>query len=277
MNVQAWKQLQEGDAGNAVTGLQYLLREHGFGVVADGAFGPATAAAVREFQEGRGLPSVGGAVEPNTWRALVDASGPGSTGEAVRGVQSFGLVVVPGQAPVAVDGVYGPVTLERVVAFQGSWGLDTDGVADDETWSYLTAGGRAWPLVKPGATDATNFRVSPVQHLLRAHGATIAVDGVYGPQTGEAVRRFDASNRAVFVSNTVGNLTWPSLVVQVGPGDSGEAVRAVQRVAGPLAVDGNFGSKTEAAVRDFQERFGLVVDGIVGQITWHALVVPKFD
>ena len=276
MNVQAWRELQEGDSGSAVTGLQYLLREHGFDVVADGDFGPVTAVAVRQFQDGRGMPFAG-RVEANTWRALALVSGPGSTGEAVRGVQSFGLVVIPGHEPLVVDGVYGPVTRERVLGFQGTWGLTVDGVAGHETWSYLTAGGQAWPLVKPGATDTTNYRVSPVQHLLRHHGFGVAVDGVYGPQTGEAVRQFDGSNRVVFVSDTVGSLTWPALVVEVGPGDSGEAVRAVQRVAGPLTVDGEFGPKTEAAVRDFQERFGLVVDGIVGQDTWHALMVPKFD
>ena len=37
-------------------------------------------------------------------------------------------------------------------------------------------------------------------------------------------------------------------------------------------VDGIFGSKTEAAVRKFQEIFGLEVDGIVGKATWYALV-----
>ena len=37
-------------------------------------------------------------------------------------------------------------------------------------------------------------------------------------------------------------------------------------------VDGIFGSKTEAAVRKFQEIFGLAVDGIVGKATWYALV-----
>ena len=37
-------------------------------------------------------------------------------------------------------------------------------------------------------------------------------------------------------------------------------------------VDGIFGSRTEAAVRKFQEVFGLSVDGIVGQATWYALV-----
>ena len=37
-------------------------------------------------------------------------------------------------------------------------------------------------------------------------------------------------------------------------------------------VDGIFGSRTEAAVRKFQEVFDLDVDGIVGRATWYALV-----
>lgn len=37
-------------------------------------------------------------------------------------------------------------------------------------------------------------------------------------------------------------------------------------------VDGIYGSRTEAAVRAFQQIFGLTVDGVVGQATWYALV-----
>jgi peptidoglycan hydrolase-like protein with peptidoglycan-binding domain len=37
-------------------------------------------------------------------------------------------------------------------------------------------------------------------------------------------------------------------------------------------VDGIFGSRTETAVRRFQEIFGLSVDGVVGKATWYALV-----
>jgi hypothetical protein len=35
--------------------------------------------------------------------------------------------------------------------------------------------------------------------------------------------------------------------------------------------DGDFGQKTDLAVRNFQEKNGLVVDGIVGPITWNLL------
>jgi N-acetyl-anhydromuramyl-L-alanine amidase AmpD len=40
-----------------------------------------------------------------------------------------------------------------------------------------------------------------------------------------------------------------------------------------VVVDGQFGPETEVAVKVFQSRRGLAADGIVGPVTWSALVV----
>jgi len=61
--------LTQGETGKAVRRLQERLVRHGYGVVVDGDFGPATAAAVRGFQADHGL-TVDGAVGPETWEAL---------------------------------------------------------------------------------------------------------------------------------------------------------------------------------------------------------------
>lgn len=53
-------------------------------------------------------------------------------------------------------------------------------------------------------------------------------------------------------------------------GDTGDLVKEIQAKLGVEQV-GNFGPKTEAAVRDFQAAHGLHVDGVVGKDTWDAL------
>jgi peptidoglycan hydrolase-like protein with peptidoglycan-binding domain len=62
----------------------------------------------------------------------------------------------------------------------------------------------------------------------------------------------------------------------IAAGATGTAVRRLQRALRRtpnlgLVVDGVFGPKTEAAVKDFQKGAGLVVDGKVGPLTWAAL------
>ena len=64
-----------GDQGDEVAGIQGELANLGYDVVADGAFGSATAAAIKEFQRSRGL-SVDGLVGDSTYRALMGRSIP---------------------------------------------------------------------------------------------------------------------------------------------------------------------------------------------------------
>lgn len=58
-------------------------------------------------------------------------------------------------------------------------------------------------------------------------------------------------------------------------GDRGEEVRRLQfslvSHGAQIKADGAFGPQTERAVTSFQDRAGLVVDGIVGPKTWEAL------
>lgn len=53
-------------------------------------------------------------------------------------------------------------------------------------------------------------------------------------------------------------------------GAKGDLVKIVQAKVG-VGADGDFGAKTEAAVRAFQSKHGLVPDGIVGPAAWKAI------
>jgi peptidoglycan hydrolase-like protein with peptidoglycan-binding domain len=89
------------------------------------------------------------------------------------------------------------------------------------------------------------------------------------------------------VDGTVGPVTWSALIITVRQGSEGDAVRGVQEefqfrnLSGDpskgLQVDGIFGPNTDAAVRGFQHALhqdipSVTVDGIVGPVTWQALV-----
>ena len=140
-----------------------------------------------------------------------------------------------------------------------------------------------WPLVKNGATG---HPVKTLQHLLRARGHGVAVDGVFGPNTEAAVKAFQ-SGHSLVPDGIVNAMTWGALVVQVRSGSRGDAVKGVQEefqfrnlsgdpTKGPQ-IDGIFGPVTDAAVRGFQHALSLdipsvAVDGIVGPVTWQALV-----
>ena len=131
---------------------------------------------------------------------------------------------------------------------------------------------KSWPIQRRGDRGEN---VRTVQHLLRHHGSPVAADRIFGPQTEDAVRRFQR-DRELSVDGVVGDRTWPALIVLVRRRSKGEPVRAVQRQLNArrssLAVDGDFGLQTERAVRQFQQDQGLLIDGIVGTDTWHALV-----
>ncbi|MGN7798150.1 peptidoglycan-binding domain-containing protein [Leifsonia sp. 22587] len=143
--------VQQGDTGTTVRRVQRALRRTpNLSVVVDGIFGPATHAAVVEFQQGAGLVP-DGIVGPLTWAALPDG-GPmpllheGTHGPVVSSLQTVltnGADQWGGVTPGPIDGIFGPRTREAVEAFQG-WALITvDGVVGDQTWSVPLHAGNA--------------------------------------------------------------------------------------------------------------------------------------
>lgn len=128
------------------------------------------------------------------------------------------------------------------------------------------------PTVRRGATGEA---ATTVQYLLRHHGAGLEVDDDFGTQTEGAVRDFQRKKNLT-VDGVVGPQTWQALFVTVRQGDSSDAVSALQGQFASrgvdVEIDGDFGSQTAEAVRDFQQEKGLAADGVVGPQTWAALL-----
>lgn len=141
-----------------------------------------------------------------------------------------------------------------------------------------------WPLVR---MHDHGHPVATVEYLLRARGQHLDADGDFGPTTEGAVRAFQHA-KGLTADGIVGPKTWPALTMTVRSGDSGEAVKGVQQEANDrqlaghaigLTIDGEFGPMTEEFVRGLQQALrhlfpadDISVDGVVGPITWRALV-----
>lgn len=164
--------LQEGDRGNYIYNLQYLLDYVGQyydtvpTVAVDGVFGPATLAAVKALQRTFGL-TEDGIVGERTWNTLYDAylgivrtvppqytegvtvpypGAPlrvGSDSDYVRLLQEYLNYIArsyPSIPTVNPTGYFGPRTEEAVLAFKETFGLpqESGGVVDAAVWNAVT-------------------------------------------------------------------------------------------------------------------------------------------
>ena len=245
--------LRRGSKGSEVEQVQFWLSELAQfnsalpNLTVDGSFGAATQKAVEIFQQEQGL---------------------------------------------TADGVVGQATWEALYA---AW-LD---VQSD-------LGGTAWPGIVLRRGD-TGMEVRLVQYWLRIAAdnystlSAVSVDGNFGASTEKAVTGFQ-SLFGLTADGLVGRSTWNKLnevslavtneivepnvapgqfTTTVREGSRGTTVRAVQFYLRRLAayysdiptvtVDGIFGSATTKAVKAWQARAGLTVDGVVGRLTWNSL------
>ena len=132
-----------GATGDHIQRLQRALRRAlRSDLAVDGTFGPATEAAVKQFQKVAKL-KVDGNVGEDTWNALPDGDPmptlkKGATGLLVARLQNVLAHGAPGQwekTPGPIDEHFGPKTTACVKAFQSWAGIPANGTVDDRTWS----------------------------------------------------------------------------------------------------------------------------------------------
>ena len=124
----------------------------------------------------------------------------GDRGPAVTELQQS--LFSNGLYPSAIDGIYGSDTIQAVRQFQRIRGLDVTGIADEETLDELDIDldeltvGLSHPEHGFISGESVTPESSPedirnLQRVLRTFGFDVGVDGVYGPQTTQAVRAYE--------------------------------------------------------------------------------------
>ena len=251
------KELHSGQKGEQVVDLQVRLNALGFFTSQiTGAYDSATVSAVKKFQEAHKLTQDGKAGE-KTLRLLyllTDSLGDTPTASPIPAVTEMNagsiLIMRKGAKGTEVaklqnrlkelgfftgiaDGVYSDAVVSAVKDFQRKSGLTQDGVAGVTTQQALYSD-FAVSIATPAPTETpVPVAVSPTP-IVMSSGA-------------------------------------PSLQT-LKTGSKGDLVKALQTKLKELGyytgeIDGDFGSSTAAAVKEFQRRNGLHVDGVAGENT----------
>ncbi len=193
-----------------------------------------------------------GSLDLNLTRPLLRV---GSDGSQVRELQA--MLQLMGFYQGAVTGEYGQQTARAVSAFQQAAGIDADGVVGIQTWNRLfptlPLGGVTTPVYEPLPQGTRPDTASSNQWLP-------------APDTANTARP----------ANSVATPPSRNLPV-LSLGDEGSAVVELQLLLQDLGIyqgeiDGIYQSSTITAVERFQSGSGLTVDGVVGPMTWNALL-----
>ncbi len=209
------------------------------------------------------------------------------------------LLDQPYGVAVNVDGVWGPATEAAVRALQHRFGIRADGIVGPATYftlghgvgAHTTYGGP--PLASRTLVQGnTGGDVFVLQNRLALYRYSDALgqppNGTFGATTAEALKQFKADAGAAGDTGlsqepVADGPTFDALCLYTHAGGraifggrNGLDVALVQKLLrsaglyhGP--VDGRYSPLAAAAVRAFQQKNGLSVDGIVGPATFLAL------
>lgn len=200
-----------------------------------------------------------------------------------------------------VTGNAGPKTVAAIKSFQGKNGLTADGIAGPQTIAKIDAAYEAKGGSSSGSGSSAsglklNSKGTDVRNLqqdLTTLGYYWAeITGNFGAKTETAVKRFQEEN-GLTADGVAGTKTLNAIAAAVArkggtPASGGSAgttlklnsqgtkVSQLQTDLKQLGyyyaeITGNFGAKTEAAVKAFQKAKGLTADGVAGTKTLNAI------
>ncbi len=275
--------------------------------VIDSDYGTKTINAVKAFQQKNGLTADGvageatlkkiysaSAVKNGTTTTNTNGLKSGDKGAEVKKLQE--RLKELGYYTSVIDSEYGSKTIAAVKAFQKKNGLTADGLAGEATLKKVYASS----AVKNGTTTTTTTTtlksgakgeaVKELQRRLKELSYyNNSIDGDYGAKTVVAVKAFQKKNGltadGVAGSSTLKKLNSTSAVKAntttnnnttttdgLKSGDKGTEVKKLQERLKELgyytsAIDSQYGAKTIAAVKAFQQKNGLTVDGVASSAT----------
>ena len=200
-----------------------------------------------------------------------------------------------------ITGNAGPKTVAAIKSFQGKNGLTADGIAGPQTIAKIDAAYEAKGGSSSGSGSSAsglklNSKGTDVRNLqqdLTTLGYYWAeITGNFGAKTETAVKRFQEEN-GLTADGVAGTKTLNAIAAAVArkggtPASGGSAgttlklnsqgtkVSQLQTDLKQLGyyyaeITGNFGEKTEAAVKAFQKAKGLTADGVAGTKTLNAI------
>ncbi len=176
---------------------------------------------------------------------------------------------------------YGSTTTQAVKLFQRQNDLKEDGILGEESLAILTGGDAKHYTAKYGMEGSDIKRIQQRLYELGYLDSKKSINSKFDDSTDKAVKALQAAN-GLSVDGMVGEMTielmYSDEVVAnlLSFGDKSEVVLECQKRLKELgylttAPDGNYGSDTLAAVKLFQSRNNLVVDGYLGPSTRETL------
>ena len=176
---------------------------------------------------------------------------------------------------------FGNVTQEAVKTFQRQNKLDQDGIVGPATWEAIMDPDAKYYAAQNGDEGSDIERIQKRLYELGYLATADLVTGNFGDKTEEAVKKMQQVN-GLDPDGKVGRRTTyllyseevkPNLLVY---GDKSEVVEEAQKRLKELGYlttepDGAYGNDTSVALKQFQSRNDLVVDGYLGPSTRAAL------